>query len=94
MGDILTSDIGRSLGSGLWLYYQSRLTQSVINEIEIAAQDSLDWMIKEGVARDVSATVEKIDKRGIVVFINITTPQGESKRYSILWKATLSGNNL
>ena len=92
IGDILTADVGRSLGSILWTYYQSRLTQSIINEIQIAAQDSLAWLIEDGMARDVSVTVENNTKRGIVVFIDILTPIGESKRYSIKWRST-SGNN-
>lgn len=88
IGDILTSDIGRSLGSLLWLYEQSRITTEILNEIKIAAQDSLDWMIEDRIAREVSVDVTQDTKRDIVINIEILTLQGESQRYSVLWRRT------
>jgi len=88
VGDILTSSIGRALGSTLWIFEQARITQEILNQVAIAAQDSLNWMIEDGIARDVNATVEKNAKRGIVVNIEIVTLEGKNQRYAVLWRST------
>ena len=92
VGNVLTADIGRSLGSLLWLYEQSRLTQEIKNEVTIAAEDCLKWMIEDGVAKGVQASVTQNAKRGIVVNINITTLDGKNQRYEVLWRRTNATN--
>lgn len=94
VGNILTADINRSLGGLLWLYDQARITQEILNQLTIEAQNSLDWMVKDGIARDVTAEVTNETKRGIVVNIEIVTLEGVSQRYAVLWRATGNGSNL
>ena len=90
VGNVLTAASGRELGSTLWLFHQSRLTDAVLNEIVIAAQESLNWMVEDGIAKSVaaSATVLKNDRRGITVDVVITTNEGREERYSVLWRQT------
>lgn len=93
VGNILTADIGRSLGSLLWLYDQSRLTREIMNKVEIEAENCLSWMVEDNIAREVTARVTQSQKRGIVVEIDIITIDGKSQRYAVLWRNT-SGTNI
>lgn len=93
VGDILTVNIGRSLGSTLWVYEQSRITTNILNQIRVAAQEALDWLVEDGIAKTVIVSVQQVTGRGIVIFIEIETPQGKNQRYSAIWRAT-SANNI
>ena len=93
VGNILTTNIGRSLGSVLWVYEQSRITQNILNQIKVAAQESLDWLVEDNIAKTVLVSIQEVRTRGIVIEINIQTPQGKNQRYSAIWRAT-SANNI
>ena len=88
VGNILTADVGRGLGSILWLYEQSRITRDIINQIEVAANNCLAWMVEDGIAKSVSASVANVTAKGVSFNIEITTVTGETKSYSILWDNT------
>ena len=88
VGNILTAASGRELGSRLWLYSQSRLTDAVLNELAVAAQESLNWMVEDGIAKSVAASVLKNDSRSVTVTIVITTVEGKEQRYAVLWRRT------
>ena len=88
VGDVLTSNIGRALGSLLWTYDQSRLTREILNQVGDAAQNALLWMVEDGIIKDVQATVTQETKRGIVVNIKLITPDGKNQEYAALWRAT------
>lgn len=93
VGNILTANIGRSIGSTLWVYEQSRITTNILNQIRVAAQEALDWLVEDGIAKTVIVSVQQVTERGIVISIDIETPQGENQRYSAIWRAT-SANNI
>ena len=88
VGDILTADIGRSLGSTLWTFEQSRLTQDILNEVRISAEQSLNWMIEDGIAKAVVVTVSNPRRRVVAVLIVITTNEGINQQYEVLWRQT------
>ena len=92
VGNILTADINRSLGSLLWLYEQSRITREILNQIRNEAEKSLLWMVEDGIARDINAVVTRQTKRGIVIEIEIITLEGKSQRYAVLWRSTSASN--
>lgn len=94
VADILTADIGRALGSTLWLYDQSRITQDILNQIKVAADDCFLWMLEDNIARRVVTEVIQDDIRRIVVNINITSLTGQEQRYTILWRNTPNGNTV
>ena len=88
------SDIpGDNMGSGLWLYEQSRLTQSVASSIEAEARNALQWLITDGLCNSVVASVERDDRnRDVVISIQIgLVDGGVSRRAFILANATRSG---
>jgi len=88
VGNILTAASGRELGSRLWLFSQSRLTDAILNDLAVAAQESLNWMIEDGIAKSVAATVLKTGLRSVTVNIVITTIEGKEQRYAVLWRQT------
>ena len=88
VGNVLNAASGRQLGSRLWLYKQARLTDATLNNIAIAAQESLNWMIEDGLAKSVAATVLKNGLRSVTVNIVITTIEGKEQRYAVLWRQT------
>lgn len=92
VGNVLTSGIGRSLGSLLWIYQQARLTQDILNQIEIEAEACLQWLIDDSQAKSVSAAVTRERSRGIFILINIVTTDGVNQKYKVLWRETFNGS--
>ena len=88
VGNILTASSGRQLGSRLWTFHQARLTDATLNDLAVAAQESLNWMVEDGLAKSVSATVLKDGLRGVTVNVSITTIEGREKQYAVLWRQT------
>lgn len=92
VGDILTANVGRTLGSLLWTYDQSRLTRDILNRLDVTVENALKWMVDDGIAREISAEVTQDSSRGIIINIDILTPDGKNQKYAILWKATKAAN--
>lgn len=91
-GNVLTAGIGRSLGSLLWIYQQARLTQDIINQVEIEAEACLQWLIEDNQAKSVSATVTRENSRGIFILIDIVTTDGVNQKYKVLWRETFNAS--
>lgn len=87
-GDIFYRSVKRELGSTLWTFDQSRLTQIVINQIELAAQEAFAWMLEDQIARNVQISVEQNSQRAIIISIIITAPDNSIRRYQQLWRRT------
>jgi phage gp46-like protein len=75
---------GFEIGSKLWLYEQARLTRSTLNGIAAEALAGLKWLIEDGIALDMEASMS-ID--GLTVAI--TRPNSEvATRFYNLWEGT------
>jgi phage gp46-like protein len=88
VGDILTSGIGRSLGSTLWTFSQARLIPVILNDIRVSAEQSLNWMVEDNIAKAVTVTVTNVGLRLVSFLISITTNGGDLQQYEILWRQT------
>ncbi len=87
-------DDGFEIGSKLWLFEQSRLTRTVMNGIEDAVRDALQWMVNDGIA----AAIQNVRVAfappsspiiGVLVTADILRPQGEVEtRFFDLWTNT------
>ena len=89
IGDVLTADINQFLGSTLWTYSQSRITQATLNGIRTAAEQAFTNMINQGIITGVTATVElSQDNRGISVGIELRRTDNTVERYDRLWRRT------
>jgi len=88
VGNILSADIERELGGLLWILDQTRITGDTFNIAKAFAEASLNWLIEDGLARDITATVVQDGFRTIKIFTNITTVDNIVLRYVTLWRKT------
>lgn len=88
VGNITTAIIQRELGGLLWILDQTRITQDTLNYARSFAQDSLQWMTDDGIARSVEVSVSRDQLRGITIGITITTIDNTILRYITLWRST------
>ena len=88
VGNILNIDSGRQLGGLLWILEQARITDDTINFAQIYAQDSLQWMIEDGIARSIKVSIERNGHRGLTILTDITSINNTVQRYVTLWRAT------
>ena len=80
---------GDQLGGYLWLFEQSRLTGSLLSDIEDAARGSLRWKVEDGYAESVSAKASREDERRLRLEIQIAAPTGEVEtKLFYLWRQT------
>ena len=79
---------GVDIGSKLWLFDQSRLTRTVMNQIEVEAANALQWLVDNDLAVAVSASVTStVDSVTLVVNIQRDNSVTE-RRFFELWNAT------
>lgn len=88
VGNILTAGEGLELGSRLWTFEQARLTAGTLNDIAVAAQESLEWIVTRNQAKSVSATAVRTGLRDVTINVSIVTIRGKEKRYAVLWRRT------
>lgn len=88
IGNLMTAQTMRQLGSILWVLDQTRLTQETLNIARLAAQDAFQWMIDDGVALAVLVDVVRASQSGIIIHIQITDTSNVVSRYQTLWRAT------
>lgn len=88
VGNILTAIASRELGGLLWILDQTRITEDTLNFAKSFAQDSLQWLIDDGLVRSVSVSVSMSGVRGISIFTDITTIENTVLRYVSLWRST------
>lgn len=88
IGDILTADINRSLGSILWTFEQSRITQKILNELRVASEQAFVWMIENKSILGVTATVTKVNSRSVRIDLLFRDRDNQIKKYQRLWRIT------
>ncbi len=88
--DELLDDLGENegdrLGSRLWLLDRASLTPDVVPLAQQYAEEALQWMIDDGVARSVAVLIEL---GSLKMTVTITRPDGEelSFRFAHVWDA-------
>jgi phage gp46-like protein len=77
------------IGSKLWLFEQSRLTRNTLNGINSVVKESLNWMIDDGIALEISVVSELNQNNRIVIEVTLLRPNSQvEKRYFDLWENT------
>lgn len=85
IGNEVTSDF--EIGSKIWLYEQSRLTNSVLNGIINTARQSLQWLVDDGFAVSIDDVEAIVTATGINLTITIRRPNSKvEKRHYTLWE--------
>ena len=88
VGNILTVDIDRELGGLLWILDQARINDDTINFARNYARDSLQWMIDDGIARNIQVIVEKEGTSKIEIYTNIINIDNTVTKFVTLWRST------
>lgn len=77
------------IGSKLFLYFQSRLTNDVLNGVRDAAAEALQWFVDDGLALEIVAAEPVVMPNGLGLDVQIRRATGEvDKRFFKLWNNT------
>lgn len=80
---------GFELGSKLWLFEQSRLTRTVINEIQTEAVNALQSLVDEDLAVAIRGVELDLTDGGATLVVEIErSPSRVEKRFFDLWQNT------
>jgi phage gp46-like protein len=79
-------------GSRLWLIYQGKATGDVLERARFAAEQSLQWMLRDGVASRIEVSTQWVGERGDRLAIRPRIYQGDaaSPAYDVLWGTTIT----
>ena len=93
IGNLLSDVPNDNFGSGLWLYEQRRLTDDVIAGVRSEAEQSHAWMVDEGLAKYVIASItSNAWARSVEIVITIAEPEGNITKHAFpLIQATKTG---
>lgn len=93
IGDLLSDLPGDRIGSGLWLYSQSRLTDDVQAAIDGEARAALQWMVDDRLVSSVAvASVAIPERRELVLKVTLALKEGGVTEHAfVLANATRTG---
>ena len=75
-------------GSKIWLFEQARLTRSILNDIQSAALDALEYFVEDGIATRITASAS-LQNGAAVLFVQIfVSPSKVETRFFVLWENT------
>ena len=87
-GDSYAQNEGDLIGSRLWLLEGGKLTEDVVNQSRVYADEALQWMTDDGVAH--SVTVETFRRDDLLcMIVTIMRSQDPASRYQRLWEIKL-----
>lgn len=73
------------IGSRLWLIDRSKVTDETLRRSEELCEEALQWMIEDGLADEIIVESEYNENKHLIINIQITRPDEEDERYSVLW---------
>ena len=73
------------IGSRLWTIDRSKVTVETLRRSEELCKESLNWMIEDGLADEIIINSEYNDIKQLIINIEITKPDDETIRFSVLW---------
>jgi len=88
-GDLFPDVEGDQIGSKLWLSERSKMLNATLSKIETDASDSLQWMIDDSAAKDISVNASFVDGSNdtIAIEIEITRPDKDKDTFAFHWNA-------
>lgn len=76
------------IGSRLWLLQREKTTTEVLRRAEEYAEEALEWLVEDGVAKSVSSTAERVGLGMLQLTVQIQRPDG--RRYQNAWEVQLN----
>jgi phage gp46-like protein len=92
VGDILNKE-KRQLGGKTYLAERARVEQNTLNNAKEWARKSLDWLVRDGVCRNVIVNVSFYKQRDLTYNISIVGRDGAKYDYVYLWDKTYGFEN-
>lgn len=89
-GDKIDAENTDSTGSKLYLLKRCKITQETISKAEEYIRDALKWMITDGVASEITTTVERNPDNKDRLDATIVISRGDDNttlKFNDLWKA-------
>lgn len=89
--EFMGAEQGDQWGSALWLCFAGKADDSVLERARFAAQESLAWLIRDGIAARVEVTTQWVGERldRLAVRPVIYQPGKSSPVYDVLWGTSM-----
>ncbi len=87
-GDTLAEIEGDEIGSRLWLLARAKRTLETLRLAEDYSREALQWLIADGVARDIQVEAEfqgEVEEGRRALKVVVVRPSGEESRFTALW---------
>lgn len=83
--------LGEKTGSKLWLLNRAKYNRETLIKYKEYSQQALQWMITDGLAKEINVTAEYQKNENLILNIQIKKPSGaiESITINDLWKNTI-----
>lgn len=77
------------IGSRLWLLARAKLIPQTFNSAREYAQESLDWLVEDGIASRVDVQAERHGTEGLALLVTIYRSNGEkvALRFDNAWES-------
>lgn len=86
-GNDVLADEGDEYGSRLWLYRRSSLTEGVLEDLQRACEEALEWFVDSGIAASVDVVVSVGAPGRADIRITITRQSDLPIQYTFVWDA-------
>lgn len=87
-GDSFAGAPGDRFGSRLWLLGREKQLASVLPRAKEYAEESLAWLVEDGVAAAVSVEAEVVRDGVLGLAVQVTQPRGRDvQKYQFVWEA-------
>lgn len=73
------------IGSRLWTIDREKTTVETLRRSEELCKEALNWMLEDGLASAIKVQSEYNDTKQLNISVEISRPDRESERYSVLW---------
>lgn len=73
-----------NFGSNLFLIQKSKISKYTANEVKRIISDSLEWIVKDNLAKSINVNTE-IEKNRINWIVEIIKPDGENELIEGVW---------
>jgi len=84
-GDVFPEvDLDR-IGSRLWTVLRSKTTNETLSRVNELCREALVWMQEDGIAGEIEISSEYNEDKQLITSIEISRPDEESERFSVLW---------
>jgi phage gp46-like protein len=86
-GDMFPEVDQDQIGSRLWLLQRAKQTNETLSRAKEYAEESLQWMIEDGVAASVTVVVEYLQRGWMKISVDVKRPRSTlSFRYEFNWQ--------